>query len=578
MPLADIIVLLIISYAIGGSRDSLPVFLLGMLLLNSATDIHIPPSLRDELDRSTTCDRACQRRVVGGVLYERENHAHEPLDAFYAVPVHGTFDSARPGTVLKVEAHTEVAKYTIPSGLTMSRIMYASRSLNGTIVPVSAFVLWPYVPFDYDDLNRPDDAASSAGMGFPIVAWAHGSSGLFAPCAPSNYRSLQYNFMMVYALALEGFAVIATDYAGLGVTLPDGQDHAWLAGPAGADDVAYAIEAARTAFPDVLQRDGPFVTMGHSQGGHVSWAFAERMVERPVPGYRGSIAISPPTDVIEWVRRAQRAVDKHLHDSSLTQFQLPPWVQGGLNIQPRVIAGITAVYPEYNYSGMSEISYDRWHHILKPLQGCMATDSLAFSFSEPKTKKHWTRNRVVKKWAKAVSVGGKRIEGPLLVIAGEEDVVPVGMLRDAVQTTCKVSENRNQSLELVTYEGMGHFPVIQASRALWMRWVKERVTDRADAGEDMAAPGMNGSQSHYVGESSMQGLWMQWANGWIRPGFDGHAQDMRDSRGKEGGEGRSHCGSEKVMHGFNANYTVHSTPPNWLVGLAPVGEEWKYLL
>ena len=63
---------------------------------------------------------------------------------------------------------------------------------------------------------------------------------------------------------MEGFAVVATDYAGLGVTtLPNGeQSHAWLAGPAGANDVAYAIEAARNAFSVGCRRfirdHGPF--------------------------------------------------------------------------------------------------------------------------------------------------------------------------------------------------------------------------------------------------------------------------------------------------------------------------------
>ncbi|KAL4902331.1 hypothetical protein BDW74DRAFT_180833 [Aspergillus multicolor] len=294
-----------LAYHIGGGH--LPVFLLLVLarLHDTADDPRLPRDIR---------------RALG-----KKGQAHEPLDgdAFYGIP--DTLNSdTRPGTVLRLVPHSDLSDYTIPSGLSMSRLMYASQSLNGTVVPVSAFVLWPYMPFNCTSSDS-DYAESSGGPKFPIVAWAHGSTGLFAPCAPSNYRALQNNFMTVYSLALEEFAVVATDYAGLGVnTLPHGeQSHAWLAGPAGANDVAYAIKAARTAFPDHFEADGPFVTTGHSQGGHVAWAFTERMVTHIIAGYRGSIAISPPTDVVEWVRRAQRAVDLGTHSST---DQLPPWV------------------------------------------------------------------------------------------------------------------------------------------------------------------------------------------------------------------------------------------------------------
>ncbi|KAL4902330.1 hypothetical protein BDW74DRAFT_180832 [Aspergillus multicolor] len=82
--------------------------------------------------------------------------------------------------------------------------------------------------------------------------------------------------------------------------------------------------------------------------------------------------------------------------------------------------------------------------------------------SEPKVRKNWTKNHHVKKGAKAVAVSGKRIAGPLLVIVGEEDVIPIGMLRDAVERTCNIRKNRGQSVQLVVYQGVGHFPVIQA--------------------------------------------------------------------------------------------------------------------
>jgi len=283
----------------------------------------------------------------------------------------------KPGTLLRVETHTDLTKYTVPSGLTMSRIMYTSQNLNGTVVPASAYVLWPYAPFQYtdeDELHGRRQQKQQAPSKFPLVAWSHGTSGFFVNCAPSNYRSLQYQFMTSYSLALEGFAIVATDYAGLGVTTsPDGeQTHEWLAGPSGANDVAYAIEAARSAFPAQLDKDGPFVAMGHSQGGNVAWSFAERQVKSPVPGYRGTISMSPPTMILELVDNALKIA------ASTSPTTWPLWVGVVLGLQPTIIASITTVYPSYNFSGMTPTSYDRWNNVLKPLQGCLPTGSLAF--------------------------------------------------------------------------------------------------------------------------------------------------------------------------------------------------------
>lgn len=100
--------------------------------------------------KSTTCDEQCQQLAQLGIAYERDSHAHTPLDEFYSIP--DKFNpSMKPGTLLRVESHTNLANYTVPSGLTMSRIMYTSQNLNGTVVPASAFVLWPYAPFYYTD-------------------------------------------------------------------------------------------------------------------------------------------------------------------------------------------------------------------------------------------------------------------------------------------------------------------------------------------------------------------------------------------------------------------------------------------
>ena len=66
-----------------------------------------------------------------------------------------------------------------------------AESLNGTLSPASAYILWPYTPRVVVD-------------GFPVICWAHGTGGGFGECAPSHVRNLWYQFTAPYTLALQG--------------------------------------------------------------------------------------------------------------------------------------------------------------------------------------------------------------------------------------------------------------------------------------------------------------------------------------------------------------------------------------
>ncbi|KAE8555557.1 hypothetical protein EYB25_000254 [Talaromyces marneffei] len=359
-------------------------------------------SIAASVGTSSTCDASCLEIVQNGNAWEIDQHASRDF-AFYEAP--SNFSSKlSPGSILTVEPVTELANYSVPSGLTMSRFIYTTNDLNGTTLPASAYILWPYTPL-----------ATGKNQGYPMVAWAHGTSGVLRGCAPSNYRSLQYHFQAPFALALQGMVVVAPDYAGLGVdTLPNGQKigHPWLTGPAQANDLANAILAAREAFPSILKANGPFVTMGHSQGGGATWAFAEKLVKEPIAGYKGTVAIAPTTRIID-----------HLKDafSNITE----PWAQVIISGQPKLIAAVTAAFPEYNYSGLTPTSYDRWFNVLEPLDGCLPTDTLAFTnvTTDELAIANWYDAPTVQEFAKLAESGRKQFKGPLLIVSGEADIV-----------------------------------------------------------------------------------------------------------------------------------------------------------
>lgn len=313
----------------------------------------------------------CQTLTSQGLTYEASQRVHVNGPIYQVAENVST--NLKAGSILAVERVTDLTNYTVPSGLTLSRFHYITTNLNGTIIPASAYILWPYTSYIPTARGRTQSRV-------PFVAWAHGTSGAGGQCAPSNYQNLQYNFVLPYPLALAGFAVVAPDYAGLGVNqwrngtkIP----HAWLSSPSQASDLANAVIAARTAFPELIK---DFVAMGHSQGGAAAIAFAERQARTPVPGYLGTVAFAPAGRLIN------RVVDTP-SDSNDTFT---------LNLLPRIFDGITNDYPAYNYSGFSDAGLKRWQIAMK-YSACLPTETLLFTtppeFIKQISKPGWGQTR-----------------------------------------------------------------------------------------------------------------------------------------------------------------------------------------
>lgn len=110
-----------------------------------------------------------------------------------------------------------------------------AESLNGTLSPASAYILWPYTPRVVID-------------GFPVIGWAHGTGGGFGEYAPSQVRNLWYQFTATYTLALQGYVVVAPDYAGLGVDRDtDGNiiRHPYTANPSHTNNLFFSVQAVQ---------------------------------------------------------------------------------------------------------------------------------------------------------------------------------------------------------------------------------------------------------------------------------------------------------------------------------------------
>jgi pimeloyl-ACP methyl ester carboxylesterase len=286
--------------------------------------------------------------------------------------------------------------------------------------------------------------------GVPAVAWAHGTSGVFGECAPSHIRNLWYQYSAPFTLALQGYAVIAPDYAGLGVNHTAEREpvaHQYLAHPAAANDLFYAMQAAKGAFPELSKQ---FVTMGHSQGGGAAWATAHRQSVTPVEGYLGTVAGSPDPNNYENIK----ATD-------------------GFSVFPRIARGLSSIFPSFNYSDWFEPEGVKRLSLLEDLSGCNAVNNQLFPQAKGLLKPAWEENWYLRAYSNISDPSRKPISGPMLVIQGTGDeAVPANPVSKAVNETCAMYPK--SQIRYASFEGASHVPVLNAAQQIWLQWIVGR--------------------------------------------------------------------------------------------------------
>jgi len=375
-------------------------------------------------------------------------------DDFYKLPPGSNRTGPlQPGEIIKVQEFTDPLAYAIPPNTALSRILYTTTNYNGTVVPASAVILWPYMP-------RPLGGAKPSlneSLKAPVVVWAHGTSGYWGAQGPSANRALYYGHSSVFALAQAGYAVFAPDYAGLGIDSNGTHfvPHQYFAAPAQAFDLLYGFRAALKAFPKHL--DKRFVIMGHSQGGGVAWATAELLAKEAqkfkdlLSGYRGTISASPITNIWAVTNPLVIATVGTMLPSIFPPFQLDTWLTpigiARTKLAKDIQGGIFVLF---------QLLYTR-NDIFKP---------------------EYVNSWYAQKFAQLMNPGRKPFSGPLLVIQGTTDVyVPLNVTTKTVEDTQRLYPSAD--LEYVVAHGAGHTPALDATRQIWMQWIEERLEGKA---------------------------------------------------------------------------------------------------
>ncbi|MEO3786086.1 lipase [Actinocorallia sp. B10E7] len=141
--------------------------------------------------------------------------------------------------------------------------------------------------------------------GWPVVSWAHGTSGLDDSCAPSRTGPAlpERDWKYLAAWMRQGYAIVASDYAGLGTP----GLHAYLDGKTTAYNVVDMVLAgrnfARRHLPRSERLARRWVTIGQSQGAGASIYTARYATEfgGGVLDYRGAVGTGTPAYIEKYL-------------------------------------------------------------------------------------------------------------------------------------------------------------------------------------------------------------------------------------------------------------------------------------
>lgn len=177
----------------------------------------------------------------------------------------------RPGVLLRRE--TAPAQDRLAGAGQGWRILYTSTDFRDSSrrVTVSGLV---YVP-----------AGKAPRGGWPVIGWAHGTTGIADVCAPSFTGPSARDRAYLEAWLARGYAVVASDYAGLGTP----GVHPYLQYRSEGLSILDALSAATRGLPGLSARR--IVVVGQSQGSQAALSAAQLApVHAPALGLRGVVA------------------------------------------------------------------------------------------------------------------------------------------------------------------------------------------------------------------------------------------------------------------------------------------------
>ncbi|MFC1862480.1 alpha/beta fold hydrolase [Thermodesulfobacteriota bacterium] len=355
------------------------------------------------------------------------------LSDFYETPV-SFVTTGKPGDLIR---SMEFDGYKLPQGIKAIRILYGTTNSRSDLVTSSGVVLFPQ--------GAPPEE------GWPVIAWAHGTSGINRRCAPSLMAECFSDYEAPITYLERGYAVVATDYAGLGTdyTLDymDRISNGW--------DVVNSVKAARKAVPALGRK---WVAVGHSAGAHALRGVAELQAELNDSSYLGVVAVSGLGDA-----RVPMVV---LSDSMM-----------GWPLALYFGEAVKARYPDFEHA---DILTKKGLGLLEEVRiNCQGPGVVRPSIPKVQgsqvLKKDWHLNPYIDKYFRLDESGKEKYKGPVLVINGEKE--PPTTLANDIEAVIRMCE-QGVDLQLKIIPGADHFTLLDASIEDQMDWIADRFAGK----------------------------------------------------------------------------------------------------
>jgi pimeloyl-ACP methyl ester carboxylesterase len=265
-------------------------------------------------------------------------------------------------------------------------------------------------------------------------------------------RSLFYNWEGLYQYVVLGYAVVATDYTGLGTR----GRHAYLDHLSNAADVVNSVAAAHAAVPGLSER---WLVVGHSQGGLSSLGVAELEGQIRDPNFLGTIALAGASDLDDAME-------------SVLRVKLP--VLNGL--VAFWIYGVKTVYPALRLEEvLTPQALEIYHRSVE--DGCSAASgAFARLPTDGLLRPGWKTNLYVSRFIERNRPGAQHTFGPMLLVGGGDDVLFTEAAgRKVFQRLCAAGGHVQRRV----YAGLGHDPVVYGSMKDQMDWIAARFAGKA---------------------------------------------------------------------------------------------------
>lgn len=275
--------------------------------------------------------------------------------------------------------------------------------------------------------------------GWPVVSWGHGTVGVADVCAPSwqgrSYRDVTY----LNRWLEEGFAVVATDYQGLGV--PGG--HPLL----NSRMAAYGIlDAAKAVVADVPGLADKVLIVGQSQGGAGAFAAAAYAATyAPNLGVKGSVG----TGVIY-------TLDYAKNPSEEVRNKVDPTLAYGFYTLLAAQQYDPSINPADFYTDKALPLFEQARtSCLFALEG----DVEGLGLSIANTKKDY-KSKQLAPWLAQIAYPTLKTSKPIFIGTGAEDTTPAAATQvKLMQDAC----NAGSIVEGHLYKGLGHSATVNAS-------------------------------------------------------------------------------------------------------------------